>query len=80
MKYAVSCTGLKEHENCSIAGLMSASGTHAETIQWLQKEHSIQTKGIIYHMEETFQSCYKVVLARVSNNTNLLSLSLWILL
>jgi hypothetical protein len=74
MKHAVSCIGLKEHENCSISGLMAASGAHAETIQGLQKEHSNQTKGIIYHTEETFQSCYKVVLSCLSYNTKMLSL------
>ncbi|XP_078152877.1 P-loop containing nucleoside triphosphate hydrolases superfamily protein [Carex rostrata] len=50
---------LKEHEKCSISGLILASGAHSETIHVLKKEHSTQTKGIIHHTEETFQSCYK---------------------
>lgn len=53
--------GLNEHEKCSISGLMLAFGAHSETIHVLKKEHSTQSKGIIHHTEETFQSCYKVV-------------------
>ncbi|KAJ4783167.1 Kinesin-like protein [Rhynchospora pubera] len=50
---------LKEHEKCSISGLMSASGAHSQTILQLKKEHSDQTKGIIHHTDETFRTCYK---------------------